>query len=117
LAPYCEAESAEPLIQELGRTGVALWREAYPDVICRGTLVVAGSRDRSELIRFARMTEGHREIGAEELEKLEPDLTGRFTRGLFYEEGCHVVASAAMQFIAAELRRVGDDFRICEAVP
>ena len=23
LAPYCEAESAEPLIQELGKTGVA----------------------------------------------------------------------------------------------
>ena len=117
LAPYCEAESAEPLIQELGKTGVALWREAYPDVICRGTIVVAGSRDRSELIRFARMTEGHREIGAEELEKLEPDLAGRFTRGLFYEEECHVVPRAAMHFLVSELRRMGADLRFGEPVP
>src|SRR5690606_21105046 len=27
LAPYCEAESAEPVIRDLGRIGAALWRE------------------------------------------------------------------------------------------
>lgn len=117
LAPYCEAESAEPLIEELGRTGVSLWREAYPDVLCRGTLVVAGSRDRGELIRFARMTEGHREIGADELHNLEPDLAGRFTRGLLYEEECHVVPRAAMLFLVSELRRLGADLRFGEPVP
>lgn len=117
LAPYCEAESAEPVIRDLGRTGMALWREAYPGVVCRGTLVVAGSRDRSELIRFGRMTEGHREIGADELGDLEPDLAGRFTRGLFFEDEGHLAPRSALQFLTAELRRLGADLRFGEPVP
>lgn len=117
LAPYCEAESAEPLIQELGRTGVSLWREAYPGVTCRGTLVVAGSRDRSELIRFARLTQGHREIGADELSTLEPDLVGRFGRGLLYEDECHLAPRAALPFLVSDLRRMGATVRFGEPVP
>jgi len=117
LAPYCEAESAEPVIRELGRAGVALWREAYPDAVFRGTLVVAGSRDRSELIRFARMTQGHREIGADELARLEPELAERFARGLFYEEEGHVAPRSALLFLMTELRRLGADLRFGEPVP
>src|SRR5713101_161933 len=58
LAPYCEAESAEPVVRELGLKSLALWRETYPGVTANGTLVVAGTRDRAELVRFARMTDG-----------------------------------------------------------
>ena len=117
LAPYCEAESAEPVIRDLGLTGVRLWREAYPGAVCRGTLVVAGSRDRSELIRFARMTEGHREVGADELAQLEPELAGRFARGLLYQEECHVAPRAALLFLLSELRRMGATVRFGEPVP
>jgi len=117
LAPFCEAESAEPVIRELGQAGVALWRDAYPGAVFRGTLVVAGSRDRSELSRFGRMTEGHREVGAEELIRLEPELAGRFTRGLFYEEEGHLAPRSALLFLAAELRRLGANLRFGEPVP
>ncbi len=117
LAPCCEAEAAEPVIRELGRQGVALWRQAYPGTVCRGTLVVAGSRDRSELIRFARMTAGHRDVAAHELAQLEPELAGRFARGLFYEEECHVAPRPALLFLVAELRRMGAILRFGEAVP
>src|SRR5665809_166530 len=30
LAPRCEEESAEPVIRDLGKRGIALWREIYP---------------------------------------------------------------------------------------
>src|ERR1700674_4938234 len=58
LAPYCEAEAAEPVVRALGLKSLALWREAYPGVTANGTLVVAGTRDRAELVRFSRMTDG-----------------------------------------------------------
>ena len=47
LAPRCEEESAEAVIRDLGRRGIALWRETYPDTVANGTLVVALHRDRS----------------------------------------------------------------------
>lgn len=117
LAPYCEAEAAEPVVRDLGLRGLTLWREAYPDVICNGTLVVASSRDRSELIRFARMTNGHREINADELAGLEPDLAGRFARGLFYSDECHMPPRVALQFLADEARKLGARIVLGEPVP
>ena len=43
LAPYCEAEAAEPVVRELGLASLAIWRETYPGVVANGTLVVAGA--------------------------------------------------------------------------
>ena len=74
LAPRCEEESAEPVIGELGKRGIALWRETYPGTVANGTLVVALHRDRAELDRFARMTAGHRApVAGRSLPQLEPD--------------------------------------------
>ena len=56
IAPYCEAESAEPLVRKLGLEAAKIWRAHYPDLIQRGSLVVANARDQSELRRFARLT-------------------------------------------------------------
>ena len=64
LAPYCEAEAAEPVVRELGLRSLALWRDTYPGVTAKGTLVVAGTRDRAELVRFARMTDGFEKLDA-----------------------------------------------------
>src|SRR5688572_31448850 len=71
LAPYCEAEAAEPVVRDLGLRSLAFWREIYPGVTARGTLVVAGTRDRAELVRFARMTDGFEKLDAEQLHALE----------------------------------------------
>ncbi|MCL4766110.1 MAG: FAD-dependent oxidoreductase [Hyphomicrobiaceae bacterium] len=116
LAPCCEAESAEPVIRELGRHGVDMWRQAYPGIVCRGTLVVAASRDRGELTRFARMAAGHRDVAADELARLEPELAGRFARGLLYEEECHLAPRSAILFLVGELRRMGAILRFGEPV-
>ena len=69
LAPYCEAEAAEPVVRELGLASMAIWRETYPGVVANGTLVVAGTRDRAELTRFARMTEGFDKLDAAAVER------------------------------------------------
>jgi glycine oxidase len=117
LAPYCEAEAAEPIVKELGVRGLALWREAFPAVVVRGSLVVAAARDQSELTRFQRLTEGHRSVDADEIGRLEPDLAGRFARGLFFETEAHVVPRRALADLVAAARRQGAELCFGQAVP
>jgi glycine oxidase len=107
LAPYCEAEAAEPVVHDLGLRSLALWRETCPGVTTKGTLVVAGTRDRPELARFARMTDGYAKLGAEELDALEPGLEGRFAAGLYYGAEAHMVPAEAMRFLLDAARSTG----------
>ncbi len=96
LAPYCETESAEPLIAELGALAIPLWREAYPETRQLGSLVVAAPRDTAELGRFARMTSNFERIGADGIAGLEPALAGRYSQALYYPSEAHVQPSLAM---------------------
>src|SRR4029077_19881120 len=56
LAPWCERESSEGLIAELGAEGLTWWRERFPGMVTRGTLLVAHGRDAAELAQFAPRT-------------------------------------------------------------
>ncbi len=58
LAPWCERESAEPLIARLGAESIPWWREHFCGTVLNGTLVVAHGRDAAELAQFASRT-GH----------------------------------------------------------
>lgn len=117
LAPYCEEEGAEPIVRELGLSAMSLWREAYPDITWGGTLVLAAARDRSEMIRFARMTRGHETIDGKRLAEIEPDLGGRFHAGLYYGEEAHISPRKAIAFLIGELRRRGATLTFGTAVP
>ncbi len=112
LAPYCEGEPGHELALKLGLEALPLWREHYPEVTARGTLVVAAPRDRADYDRFASLTHGHRRVGATELGELEPALAGRFQEGLYFESEAHVEPGAAMAYLARELRRMGV---VCQA--
>ena len=90
LAPWCEAETSEPLIVRLGIRSLDLWREHFPHTPFNGSLVVAHPRDRSDFERFAKLTSGHRRLDAEAMAELEPSLEGRFRDGLFYADEGHV---------------------------
>jgi glycine oxidase len=107
LAPYCEAEAAEPVVRDLGLRSLAIWRATYPGVTVKGTLVVAGTRDRADLVRFARMTEGFDKLDAEELNALEPGLEGRFAAGLYYAQEGHMAPAEAMAFLLEAGKRAG----------
>ncbi|QPF93330.1 FAD-dependent oxidoreductase [Bradyrhizobium commune] len=90
LAPYCEAEVAEPVISRLGLRSLDIWRRELPDTPFNGSLVVAHPRERNDFERFARMTEGHRRLDAAALAALEPSLEGRFHDALFFPAEGHV---------------------------
>jgi len=116
LAPWCEAESAEPQVVRLGRGAADWWQDHAGGVTRRGTLVVAPGRDAGELRRFARRTENFAEVGAEEIAALEPDLAGRFRRGLYFAEEAHLDPRAATGALLERLRAKGATLRFgCEA--
>lgn len=107
LGPYCEKEVYAPVVRDLGLSSISLWRENYPGTVLEGTLVVASARDRGEVDHFARLTEGHERTGGQRIDRLEPDLQGRFADGLFYAQEGHVAPRPAMQFLLGEVRRAG----------
>jgi glycine oxidase len=90
LAPWCEAEVAEPIISRLGQRSLDIWRRELPDTPFNGSLVVAHPRERNDFERFARLTEGHRRLDAADLAELEPSLEGRFRDALFFPGEGHV---------------------------
>lgn len=94
LAPWCEFENAEEPVLRLGREAIDWWATKTP-VTRAGTLVVANRRDLPDLRRFARRTEGFRELGPE-LSELEPDLQG-FSTGLFFEDEAHLDPRQALR--------------------
>ncbi len=116
LAPYCEKEGAEPIVRALGLEALAIWRATYPALVSAGTLVVAASRDQSELRRFARMTDGHTTADAGAIASLEPDLADRFQTGLYYADEAHMAPRDAMAFLLDAVRRAGAQVRFGAAV-
>src|SRR5260370_28723077 len=105
LAPFCEGESAPPKVVELGRVAIDWWEAHSPGVVRAGTLVVAPPRDVREIERFSARTSGHEPVGEARITALEPDLAGRFHKGLFFAGEGHLDPRAAMRALADSLRR------------
>jgi glycine oxidase len=101
LAPWCEGESAEPLIVSLGQEALTYWTQIVPVARRQGSLVVAPARDKPELARFARRTSAHEAIESDSIAVLEPDLAGRFDHALFFSQEAHLDPRTA----TAELTR------------
>jgi glycine oxidase len=114
LAPFCEGESAPRSVVELGRGAIDWWDARVPGVVREGTLVVAPPRDAGEIDRFARSTSGHQGADEATIAALEPDLAGRFLKGLFFAEEGHLDPRQAMGALADGLRRHGADLRFGE---
>lgn len=94
LAPFCELESADPLIANLGRESLDLWprflQELSEPVYFQrsGTLAVAHPEDLDELDRLTRRVracdDGALEtVQRERLRTLEPELDSRFSNGVY----------------------------------
>ncbi len=107
LAPFCEGETASDQVVQMGAGAADWWAARGVVVHRRGTLVVAPARDASELDRFARATQGHDWADPGEL---EPDLAGRFARGLFFGSEAHMDPRAALACLRARLAGMGVRF-------
>ncbi len=106
LAPWCEAESSEPVIGRLGLRSLDLWRQHFPDTPFNGSLVVAHARDRADFERFAKLTTNHRRLDASALRELEPALEG-FRDALFYPDEGHVEPRRVLPELHAGIAQAG----------
>lgn len=111
LAPWCERESAEEAVIELGRDAADWWQAGTGGVQRNGTLVVAPARDRSELRRFARRTSEHQTLDTNAIAALEPDLEGRFREALFFAQEAHLDPRRAVETLLGRLTSQGADIR------
>jgi glycine oxidase len=111
LAPWCERESSEPLIAELGTESIGWWRTHFPGTLVRGTLVVAHRRDTAELAQFAQRTAHFERLAGDAIAALEPELAGRFAHGLLFAEEGHLDPRAALQALSERLRALGTRVR------
>ncbi len=111
LAPWCELESAEPLIAALGSESIAWWRERFAGMEVNGSLVVAHDRDAGELERFARRTEQFERLDEAGIAALEPDLAGRFHKALLFKGEGHLNPRAALGALAERLAALGASVR------
>jgi glycine oxidase len=100
LAPWCEGESAEEPVIRLGQEAADWWERHADCVIRNGTLVLAPSRDRNELRRFGQRTAQFEEIDGDAIAALEPDLAGRFAKGLFFAGEAHLDPRKALAALA-----------------
>ncbi len=112
LSPFCEEEGTEPLNRDLGLRSIELWRETYPGTQVNGSLVLAQARDRRELDRFARVTEGHERVDGEKIRQLEPGLEGRYETGLYIAQEAHVSPHEALPFLLEAIGKAGADVRL-----
>lgn len=108
LAPFCEGESAPETVVSRGQGAAAWWAKRVKSYVQRGTLVLAAGRDGAELDRFARATRGH---VWHDPAALEPDLAGRFSRGLFYASEAHMDPREALTSLRSALIARGVSFR------
>lgn len=111
LAPWCECVEADPVVAELGRQALDWWPARFPGTQRNGTLVVAAARDAAELDAFARRSERWQRLDADGIAGLEPDLAGRFRRGLFFPDEAHLDPRAALAALAARLGDLGVPIR------
>jgi glycine oxidase len=117
LAPFCEGESAEEPVIRLGQEAAEWWETHAGGVTRNGSLVVALDRDRGELARFARRTERHQALGAEQVAALEPDLESRVRQALFFPDEAHLDPRRALGALAAKLRERGIEIERATAEP
>jgi glycine oxidase len=103
IAPWCELESAEPLVAELGQEALAFWTREVPAATVAGSLVVAAPRERAELADFARRTAEFQRLDAAGVASLEPDLGGRFDAALFFPREAHLDPRAALEALSERL--------------
>jgi glycine oxidase len=111
LAPYCEREDAEQVVQDLGLGAADWWDKVLPGCVSRaGTLVVAPARDTSELDRFSSRTSGFKRLSLNEITALEPDLGGRFRQGLYFRQEAHLDPRAVLTGLQEKLAAMGVSF-------
>lgn len=107
LAPWCERESAEEPVARLGQEAANWWDDRTGLVVRTGSLVLAQPRDQADLARFSRRTEKFEWINSKNLDALEPDLSGRFKKALYFPTEAHLNPRDALLALAHYIKSKG----------
>jgi len=106
IAPWCELQSAEPIVATLGAEALDFWTKDVPVAKIAGSLVVAPPRERGELVDFSRRTQNFEALDAQGLARLEPDLSGRFDGALYFATEAHLDPKSAMAALTQRLAQM-----------
>lgn len=129
LAPVCEMDGSEPLIAELGKASMPLWRDIVDTTGGKvffqqmGSIIVAHPHDRTEMPRFARSLESRagaasfRMVGADELRDLEPELDRCFTGGMYVPDEGQIDSRPMLAALAVTLKAKGIACHFNTAIP
>lgn len=112
LAPWCEAESAPAEVTRDSLESIDWWAAHVPDVVRNGTLVLAPPRDVADIARFSRRTSHFQAVDGTRIAELEPDLEGRFDKGLFFPEEGHLDPREALAALRERLVALGGTIRV-----
>ena len=104
IAPWVEAESAEPLIVTLGLEALDYWTKTVAIATQNGSIIVAPPRDRADLVRFERMTQERVMLDRDGLREIEPELADHFDRALYFPREAHLDPREAVKVISDRLR-------------
>ena len=110
LAPDCEGVSAEPEIVRQGRKAARWWESQGGTVHHEGTLVVALSRDQSDLATFARRAPTATSLSKTQIADQEPHLAERYSKALFLADEGHLDPRATLTALHARLKQRGVRF-------
>ncbi len=103
ISPWCERESAEPIVASLGEEALEFWTRDAPVATVSGSLVVAPPREQAELRDFSRRTRNFEALDGAGVGKLEPDLAGRFENALYFRSEAHLDPRLAMAALTERL--------------
>ena len=117
LSPWCEAETAPPGLTAIALPSLDWWRRHVPETRFAGSLVLALSRDAGEIGRVARRTTGHELLDGAGIAALEPELEGRFSRGLFFPGEAHLDPRRALPALAERLQALGGEVLLDQPEP
>ncbi len=116
LAPWCERESAEQAVVEMGKTAKNWWSSHVNNVVQNGSLVLSPQRDLQEIKRFARLTQNHQILSKQQINELEPDLQDRFELGLWFNQEAHLDPRIALEQLADYVTEGGGRIEFNNAV-
>ncbi|WP_151671394.1 FAD-dependent oxidoreductase [Nitrincola schmidtii] len=107
LAPFCERESAEQEVVRFGSEAIDWWDQHTGVVQRNGSLVLSTTRDRNELVRFAKRTSDYELLDAQQVSALEPDLSGHIRQALHFSGEAHLDPRKALLTLAENLNAAG----------
>jgi glycine oxidase len=117
LTPYCEVESAELMVYDLGKRSLQLWDELANELngdlgyFKQGSLIVAHGADQADYDQFNQQvlhklrptSEQYRELNRQQLTELEPELSSQFSQAIYLPEEAWLSPAKTLKLLAERL--------------